>query len=357
MADGGVVDRYGGGAAARGWFRGDRTGSVARRSTAKRRTPDTACSPRTTPRSRPTSRSRWTRRPPSARQRTASDPAERRRAGHGRGPRLRQPVRAPHRAPRARAQRVPELLPHDTTMAELERRGVRAVILSGGPMSVYDKDAPKADASIWSGTPAGLGICYGAQLMAPSRRGRHPGHAARVRSGDRPDHPRRRAVRRHRPRAARCPDPARRLDHRMPKGFHSTAETESTPSRPRRPRADLYGIEFHPEVVHTPRGPAVLRNFVTGIAGIEPNWTPPTSSSRRWPRSASGWTPTPARPAPTARSSAPSPVGSTPPSRRRSCTRGRDRLTCIYVDHGLMREKESGSCSGRRSRRTSACAS
>ncbi len=59
-----------------------------------------------------------------------------------------------------------ELLPHDTPLADLERRGVRAIILSGGPMSVYDDGAPKADASIWSGRLPVLGICYGAQLMA-----------------------------------------------------------------------------------------------------------------------------------------------------------------------------------------------
>ena len=59
-----------------------------------------------------------------------------------------------------------ELLPHDTPMAELERRGAKAVILSGGPSSVYDTDAPKADPSLWSGRIPVLGICYGLQLMA-----------------------------------------------------------------------------------------------------------------------------------------------------------------------------------------------
>ena len=62
---------------------------------------------------------------------------------------------------------------------------------------------------------------------------------------------------------------------RMPEGFHATAQTESTPyAGLDAPQRNLYGIQFHPEVVHTPRGRAVLRNFVTGIAGIEPNWTP-----------------------------------------------------------------------------------
>ena len=59
-----------------------------------------------------------------------------------------------------------ELLPHDTPLAELERRGVRAIILSGGPNSVYDANAPKPHASIWSGRLPVLGICYGAQLTA-----------------------------------------------------------------------------------------------------------------------------------------------------------------------------------------------
>src|SRR5690606_12856763 len=59
-----------------------------------------------------------------------------------------------------------ELLPHDTTMAELERRGGKAVIPSGGPASVYDQGAPKADPARWSGRTPLLGICYGLQLMA-----------------------------------------------------------------------------------------------------------------------------------------------------------------------------------------------
>ncbi len=90
-----------------------------------------------------------------------------------------------------------ELLPHDTPLAELERRGVRAIILSGGPMSVYDEGAPKPDASIWSGRLPVLGICYGAQMMAHELGGDVlPAERARVRAGDRPDHPRRRPVRR-----------------------------------------------------------------------------------------------------------------------------------------------------------------
>ena len=59
-----------------------------------------------------------------------------------------------------------ELLPHDTPWAEIERRRPKAVILSGGPNSVYDRDAPMPDSGVWSGRIPVLGICYGAQLMA-----------------------------------------------------------------------------------------------------------------------------------------------------------------------------------------------
>ena len=59
-----------------------------------------------------------------------------------------------------------ELLPHDTPWPEIERRRPKAIILSGGPMSVYDEGAPRPDPGIWSGDIPVLGICYGAQLMA-----------------------------------------------------------------------------------------------------------------------------------------------------------------------------------------------
>src|SRR5690349_13260417 len=57
-----------------------------------------------------------------------------------------------------------ELLPHDTPWAEIQRRAPRAIILSGGPNSVYDDDAPRPDPAIWRGEIPVLGICYGAQL-------------------------------------------------------------------------------------------------------------------------------------------------------------------------------------------------
>jgi GMP synthase (glutamine-hydrolysing) len=236
-----------------------------------------------------------------------------------------------------------ELLPHDTPLAELERRGVRAVILSGGPNSVYDAGAPKADASIWSGRIPVLGICYGAQLMALELGGdvlpaakREYGPATVLVTRDDGLFT---GIDREQPVWMSHGDSITRL----PQGFHATAQTESTPfAGLAAPDRGLYGIQFHPEVVHTPRGREVLRNFVTGIAGIAPAWTPAnfvestvaeirdrvdrhareTGSDGKVICALSGGVDSAVAAALVHRA-----VG--------------DRLTCIYVDHGLMRKKES----------------
>jgi GMP synthase (glutamine-hydrolysing) len=236
-----------------------------------------------------------------------------------------------------------ELLPHDTPLAELERRGVRAVILSGGPNSVYDEGAPKADPSIWSGRLPVLGICYGAQLMALELGGSVASTAKReygpatvmITTGDGLFD----GLAREQPVWMSHGDSITRL----PDGFRSTAETGSTPfAGLQAPERHLYGIQFHPEVVHTPRGRDVLRNFVVGIAGVSPSWTPANfiestvaEIRQRVDRHAaavgsdgkvicalSGGVDSAVAAALVHRA-----VG--------------DRLTCIYVDHGLMRKKES----------------
>jgi GMP synthase (glutamine-hydrolysing) len=236
-----------------------------------------------------------------------------------------------------------ELLPHDTPITELERRGVRAIILSGGPMSVYDEGAPKADASIWSGRLPVLGICYGAQLMAlelggdvlPADRREYGPATIQVTQGEGLFD----GIDREQPVWMSHGDSITRL----PEGFAATAQTDSTPyAGLAAPARRLYGIQFHPEVVHTPRGRDVLRNFVTGIAGIAPAWTPAnfvettvdeirervdrhareTGSDGKVICALSGGVDSAVAAALVHRA-----VG--------------DRLTCIYVDHGLMRKRES----------------
>ncbi len=236
-----------------------------------------------------------------------------------------------------------ELLPHDTTFEELERRGTRAIILSGGPMSVYDPDAPRPDPAIWSGKIPVLGICYGAQMMALELGGD-------VLPADR---------REYGPANVTITDEVGLFENidreqpvwmshgdsitRLPEGFRATAQSDSTPyAGLAAPDRNLYGIQFHPEVVHTPRGRQVLRNFVEGIAGIAPTWTAAnfidttvagirervdrhaerTSSDGLVICALSGGVDSAVAAALVHRA-----VG--------------DRLTCIYVDHGLMRKKES----------------
>jgi GMP synthase (glutamine-hydrolysing) len=236
-----------------------------------------------------------------------------------------------------------ELLPHDTPYTELERRGTRAIILSGGPASVYDEGAPKPDPAIWSGRIPVLGICYGAQLMA------HELGGDVLAAGKREYGPASvqldiddglfRGLEREQPVWMSHGDSITRL----PAGFVSTAQTDSSPfAGLESPDRHLYGIQFHPEVAHTPRGKDVLRNFVQGIAGIEPSWTAAnfiettvtgirdridrhareTGSDGKVICALSGGVDSAVAAALVHRA-----VG--------------DRLTCIYVDHGLMRKKES----------------
>ncbi len=236
-----------------------------------------------------------------------------------------------------------ELLPHDTPYEELVRRGARAIILSGGWNSVYDEAAPRPDPAIWAGRIPVLGICYGAQLMArelggdvlPAARRKYGPANVRITADDGLFE----GIEREQPVWMSHGDSITRL----PEGFHATAQTDSTPyAGLAAPDRNLYGIQFHPEVVHTPRGRDILRNFVVGIAGVEPTWTPAnfidttvagirervdaharqTGSDGLVICALSGGVDSAVAAALVHRA-----VG--------------DRLTCIYVDHGLMRKKES----------------
>jgi GMP synthase (glutamine-hydrolysing) len=236
-----------------------------------------------------------------------------------------------------------ELMPHDTPWSEIERRNPKAIILSGGPMSVYDEGAPKPDPAVWSGQIPVLGICYGAQLMAlelggdvlPTAKREYGPASVTITDGEGLFG----GIEREQPVWMSHGDSITRL----PDGFTSTAETHSTAfAGLQSPDRNLYGIQFHPEVVHTPRGRDVLRNFVFGIAGASATWTPANfidqtvaeirervdahaatrGSDGRVICALSGGVDSAVAAALVHRA-----VG--------------DRLTCIYVDHGLMRKKES----------------
>ena len=283
--------------------------------------PATACSPPTTPRSRRTSRPRSMRPARSARP-PIGPPAA--RGGTvvvvlDFGSQFAQLI-----ARRVRELNVySELLPHDTPMAEIERRGASAIILSGGPNSRLRRRRAQAR----SGRSGAAASRSSASATAPSS---WPASSAatcshrqaRVRAGDGHDRRGGRPVRRPRPDAAGLDEP-RRLDHGHPGGLprHRPDRFERRSPGLTDPSRNLYGIQFHPEVAHTPHGRDVLRNFVVGIAGVSPNWTPAhfidvdrrgDPPPRRRPRARGR--------ARTARSSARSPAASTRPSRRRSST-------------------------------------
>ncbi len=131
---------------------------------------------------------------------------------------------------------------------------------------------------------------------------------------------------------------------RLPEGFHATAQTDSTPyAGLAAPERNLYGIQFHPEVVHTPRGRDVLRNFVTGIAGIAAQLDARPTSSRR-PSTAIRERVDRHAPATGSDGQVICALSGGVDSAVAAALVHRavgDRLTCIYVDHGLMRKKES----------------
>ena len=236
-----------------------------------------------------------------------------------------------------------ELIPHDTPWAEIERRNPKAIILSGGPMSVYDEGAPKPDAGVWSGRIPVLGICYGAQLMAHELGGDVLPTSKRE----------------YGPASVTITDGAGLFDGldrdqpvwmshgdsitRLPEGFTSTAQTDSTAfAGLQAPARNLYGIQFHPEVVHTPMGRDVLRNFVVGIAGASQTWTPANfidqtvAGIRERVDSHAAAIGSDGRVICALSGGVDSAVAAALVHRAVG-----DRLTCIYVDHGLMRKKES----------------
>jgi GMP synthase (glutamine-hydrolysing) len=239
-----------------------------------------------------------------------------------------------------------ELLPYDTPFEALESRGVKGIILSGGPRSVYDPGAPRPDPAVWSGRIPVLGICYGAQLMALELGGevqrtpkREYGPATLVIAGPGRDDRLFSGLGTEQPVWMSHGDSITRL----PAGFAATAQTDATPyAGLADPRRQLYGIQFHPEVVHTPRGRDVLANFVLGIAEAAPEWTSASfieatveGIRERVDRHARAGG-SDGRVICALSGGVDSAVAATLVHRAVG-----DRLTCIYVDHGLMRKRES----------------
>ncbi|MGD0650205.1 MAG: glutamine-hydrolyzing GMP synthase [Verrucomicrobiia bacterium] len=167
-----------------------------------------------------------------------------------------------------------QILHFDTPASKLAGLRPSGLILSGGPASVYGKNAPQCDPAIWNlGIPA-LGICYGMQLMAHQLGGRvdksdkrEYGHAELEITGE--------------SRLFAGMDRLQKvwMSHGdqvtlLPDGFACIGRSDNAPHTAIADEARrLYGIQFHPEVHHTPNGRQVIANFVHGICGCGRDWT------------------------------------------------------------------------------------
>ena len=169
-----------------------------------------------------------------------------------------------------------EIVPYNKADEALAAQKPRAVILSGGPASVLDAHTPRAPESVFGlGVPV-LGICYGQQTMVAQlggrvegASGREFGRAAIEVTGQSPLFDNVWAL------GARDDVWMSHGDRvvALPQGFHVVARSESAPFAVIADEArKFYGTMFHPEVVHTPKGAALLTNFVQNIAGIKPDW-------------------------------------------------------------------------------------
>jgi GMP synthase (glutamine-hydrolysing) len=177
-------------------------------------------------------------------------------------------------ARRVREQRVySELIRFNTPAAELKKRKPSGIILSGGPASVFENGAPHPDPAIFQlGIPI-LGICYGMQLTAHLLGGKvKPGQArefghARINILDK------KSLFRGLPANLKV-----WMSHGdqvavMPDGFHAMAKTGTCPlAAMGDERRKIYGLQFHPEVVHTPKGAEILRHFIFDICKCPGDW-------------------------------------------------------------------------------------
>jgi GMP synthase (glutamine-hydrolysing) len=229
-----------------------------------------------------------------------------------------------------------ELLPHDTDLDRVRERRPRALVLSGGPASVYADGAPALRAELLElGVPV-LGICYGMQVMVQSLGGRVEGApqgefgrteltlsdaGGRLLAGL--------------PATQQCWMSHRDTVFEPPAGFAALASSPRSPvAACENPERGLYGIQFHPEVVHTPHGTEILDRFLREIAECRERWSPASVIEQQVERiraqvgegrvicGLSGGVDSATAAALVHRA-----VGA--------------QLTCVLVDHGLLRKDEA----------------
>jgi GMP synthase (glutamine-hydrolysing) len=227
-----------------------------------------------------------------------------------------------------------ELLPYNTSPEELLKLNTKGVILSGGPSSVYDENAPHCDPGVFElGVPV-LGICYGLQLMVQMLGGRvkdtkrHEYGKTELQIKD-------------------TSDLFKGINDRiiswmshgdyaelLPKGFEVIASSQNCQTAAIRDSSRrLFGVQFHPEVAHTENGIRIIKNFVSGVSDCPPNWNPRSiiDTAVQKIRSEAG--------SDSVLLAISGGVDSTTTGVLVQKAVG-NRLTCVFVNHGLLRKDE-----------------
>jgi len=230
------------------------------------------------------------------------------------------------------------VLPCTASLEEIKSCRPAGIVLSGAPWSVYDKDAPPADVHVFDlGLPV-LGICYGLQFMVHTLGGkvrpaekREYGHAEIDIVSD----------------SVLFQGLAKRLavwmSHgdealELPPGFELMAKTHYAVAGIQNVAKKWYAVQFHPEVHHTPQGTQILRNFVFGICGAKPTWTAQrfidTTIAQIKQQVGTG------RAICALSGGVDSSVAAVLVDRALRDEKGKSRLTCIFVNNGVLRKNE-----------------
>jgi GMP synthase (glutamine-hydrolysing) len=168
-----------------------------------------------------------------------------------------------------------EIIPHTTPASKLMDPEIKGIILSGGPASVYASKAPHPDPGIFELERPMLGICYGMQLMAHHLGGKVAPGGKREYGHGNLSKIHKSALFEGLPTTFKVWNSHGDKLTRFPNGFKAVAHTENSEYAAIEHREKrLFGLQFHPEVHHTPKGREILENFVHGICGCGKSWTP-----------------------------------------------------------------------------------
>jgi len=240
-------------------------------------------------------------------------------------------------ARRVREARVySEIVPHHLPVAEMLAMNPKAIILSGGPSSVYEEGAPSIDSSVFEAGIPVFGMCYGFQLMALALGG-EVAHTGAREYGRTP-------VSVTSPGTLLAGIPAEHkvwMSHgdsvaRAPEGFDVLAATDVTPVAAfENLQTSLAGVQWHPEVLHTEHGQRVLEHFLLDIAGCRPTWTMVNIAEEQIERIREQLGPD-GRAICGLSGGVDSAVAAAIVQRAIG-----DRLSCVFVDHGLLRKGEA----------------